>query len=207
MKQKYWINFANVEENEKWLADSIAKSTILDETGYEIVRTSKSKKSSAVKQARMDYCENKARMVIPRDESNDSFVALSLFKNLSIALHGQFPSPGPKKSDILYLLQRGGATLYANIQELRTAVVTPEQKKVIVVFSKEEANSTIAISGRGLFSGGSGGATMSGVGSSAASGKEEKLQDLGSEYNAKVVDYLWVLDCVTNFDATVIDEK
>jgi len=105
-----------------WVLESIKKGALQLEDTYEIRRTVKDYEENAPKRARYAmhvssaHQQHQTGRVLPSCSYNSH--GAELFHGMSAVLYGDFPSPGPPMSDIFFLLQRGGCTVYPSIDQL-----------------------------------------------------------------------------------------
>lgn len=72
------------------------------------------------------FCKQAGTVVKSPSSSNQP--TSRLFGDYIVLLYGQFPTPGPPRSDIHYLLVRGGATVCASVKDfLREATAGKQQ--------------------------------------------------------------------------------
>eukprot|EP01038_Epipyxis_sp_PR26KG_P009450 gene9450-12734_t len=94
-----------------WIVDSIKNGAIVPEDRYEVIRNAKAKVDYAPKRARLAR-----QLQLTKSETDRS--STGIFFGISILLFGQYPTPGPPRSDLEYLLLKGYATLKRTINEL-----------------------------------------------------------------------------------------
>lgn len=116
----------------EWVIDSLEKHSIQTEEAYEVRKNVKATEHFAPRRARLAVAANTAASTTsairrPTSSSQPDGGALSdLFANCVVLLHGQFPTPGPPRSEIQFLLVRGGATVSASVEDFVQCVAAKE---------------------------------------------------------------------------------
>ena len=127
----------------EWVTDSLKRRCLQPELPYEVTQNAKSHESFAPRRARearllhqhtsssssisssssSSHSSSKSIGIAHGGVASTSTSTCGLFGGYSVLLQGQFPAPGPPRSDLQYLLARGSATIYASAEAFFTAAV------------------------------------------------------------------------------------
>jgi hypothetical protein len=109
-----------------WINESLKQKAIVDETAYEVVATNKTgpreEDMHAPRRARLDAKAHHG--------------SCRLFSGHTVHFYGNFPSPGPQKSQLAFLISQAGGKVVRSLEELKSCATS--EHKVIVVTSAEE---------------------------------------------------------------------
>jgi hypothetical protein len=109
-----------------WITESLKQKRIIDETSFEVVATNKTGREEedmyAPRRARLDAQAHQGRC--------------QLFRAHSVVFYGDFPSPGPQKSQLAFLVSQAGGKVVQALEELKSEITS--ENKVIVVTSAQE---------------------------------------------------------------------
>lgn len=115
----------------QWVVDCLKRQTLIAEEAYEVASNAKASIPGAPRRARLAIAAASVRplrrhmssSVLPGQCIFDIYTLLmntqaGLFSSHRVLLFGQFPQPGPAKSDIRFLLERGAAVLCGGASDL-----------------------------------------------------------------------------------------